>query len=126
MQIPIHNNKKSLSQVSLNTTQAKSFGALYISEPEVQRLVIKNLNPKDFEKLKNLTRENLKNPVDAFISSKNGRTLTAKIYCPYFIKNFKEYYKQVPFFESKIAFISRIAKKINEYKNTIENSLKTQ
>ena len=119
MQIPIYNNKKSLSQVSLNTTQAKSFGALYISKPEVQRLVIKNLNPKDFEKLKNLTKENLKNPVDAFISSKNGRTLTAKIYCPYFIKNFKEYYKQVPFFESKIAFISRIAKKINEYNKII-------
>ena len=122
MNIQVNYNYNQI-QLSSNSIQKQSFSAIYIYETEVQRLVLKNIKTKDFEKLKTITQENLKNPIDAFISSKNGKTLTAKIYCPYYIKNFKENYKQIPFFESKIAFISRMSKKINEYKQIVEKSL---
>ena len=58
------------------------------------------------------------NPVNAYTGLDKNR-LTAKIFCPYGLKNFKENYKQITFFESNLNFIKRIANKCEEYKSQL-------
>ena len=70
---------------------------------------------KEITGLKEILIKQNNNPVNAYIGLDKDR-LTAKIFCPYRLKNFKENYKQIPFFESNLNFVKRIAKKCDEYK----------
>lgn len=99
-----------------------NFQAVVIPENIVRKKILKNLSEKEIIGLKEVLIKQKNNPVNACIGLDKNR-LTAKIFCPYQLKNFKENYRQIPFFESNLNFIKRIAKKCNEYRSQIDYML---
>ena len=97
-----------------------NFQAIVIPESIVRKKILKNLAENEITSLKEILIKQNNNPVNAYIGLDKDR-LTAKIFCPYRLKNFKENYKQIPFFESNLNFVKRIAKKCDEYKAQLNN-----
>ena len=99
-----------------SSVYSPSFGTVYVTDIKAQRVIRKNLNKKRLESLKKIMQEQQNNPVHAFISIGNGGRLQAKVFCPYRLRNFKEYYKQRPIIESYFSFLKRIVKVTDKYK----------
>ena len=104
-----------------NSKSSQSFKGLHVTNPKVQKLLLKSLDNKQIETLSNIVRNQENNSVHILLDSKNGQTLNASFFCPYRIKNFKTEYKQFPIIESKMHFIKRVAKTANKYKEQIKN-----
>ena len=92
-----------------------NFKSIIIPESIARNKILKNLAEKEITSLKEILIKQKNNPVNAYFGLDKNR-LTAKLFCPYRLKNFKENYKQIPFIESNINFVKRIAKKCDEYK----------
>lgn len=84
--------------------------------------ILEGLKEKDLLGLKDILIKEQSNPVNALVKMDKNK-LTAKLECQYRLKNFKANYSQVPFFESNISFIKRIAKKCDEYKSQLVDIL---
>ncbi len=95
-----------------------NFQSIIIPESFVRKKILKNLAENEITGLKEILIKQKNNPVNAYIGLDKNR-LTAKIFCSYRLKKFKENYKQNLFFESKLNFIKRIAKKCDEYKSQL-------
>lgn len=95
-----------------------NFKSIIIPECVTRKKILKNLGEKELLNLKEILIKQKNNPVNAYISLDKNR-LTAKIFCPYRLKDFKENFSQIPFFESNLNFIKRIAKKCDEYKSQL-------
>lgn len=113
-------NIKKVSYTS-NSKSSQSFKGLHVTNPKVQKLLLKSLDNKQIETLSNIVKNQENNSVHILLDSKNGQTLNASFFCPYRIKNFKTEYKQFPIIESKMHFIKRVAKTANKYKEQIKN-----
>lgn len=105
-------------QILNSKSNNTSFSAIIVPEKNVRAKILLGLNNNKLKQLQTNLVEQQANPVDAFITSENNR-LKAKISCGYRLKNFKEYYKQIPFFESNIKFLNRIIKRCNEYQKQL-------
>lgn len=104
-----------------NSKSSQSFKGLHVTNPKVQKLLLKSLDNKQIKTLSNIVRNQENNSVHILLDSKNGQTLNASFFCPYRIKNFKTEYKQFLIIESKMHFIKRIAKTADKYKEQIKN-----
>ena len=72
-----------------NSKSSQSFKGLHVTNPKVQKLLLKSLDNKQIETLSNIVRNQENNSVHILLDSKNGQTLNASFFCPYRIKNFK-------------------------------------
>lgn len=99
-----------------------NFQAIIISESIVRKKILKNLAEKELNNLKEILINQQTNPVNAFIRIDKNK-LTASLHCEYRLKDFKENYRQIPFFESNLNFIKRVTKKCNEYRSQIDYML---
>lgn len=104
-----------------NSTSQLTFKGIHVTDPDVQKLLLTRLNPKQLGELSGLLKEQEDNSVHVFIDSKNGKRLEASMFCEYRIQDFKTEYKQRPFFESKLNFIKRVVGIANEYKKQIKD-----
>ena len=98
-----------------------TFKELHVINPEVQKLLLTELKPKQLGILSELIKEQQNNSVHILLNSKNGKQLNASLMCMYRLQNFKTKYKQIPVLESKIHFIKRVAEIANGYKKQIND-----
>ena len=108
-------------KINLLNKNNTNFESIIVSESATRNKILKNLTEKEIINLKNILIKQKNNPVNAYIGLDKNR-LTARLQCEYRLKDFKENYKQIPFFESSLNFIKRIAKICDKYKkqyNTI-------
>ena len=98
----------------------KAFKAIIVPDKTIRTKIVQGLKKKQIKELTTDLIKQQSNPVDAFINAKSNR-LSAKLYCPYRLKNFKENYTQIPFFESNLGFLKRIIKKCDEYKSQLKD-----
>ena len=96
-----------------------NFRAIIVPKEKNLAKIVKSLSNEELIEFKNILLEQQHNPVIAFIDSNKYKQLTAKLYCSYYLKDFKEKYTQKFLIESKFDFIKRIAKICNEYKNQL-------
>lgn len=96
-----------------------NFRAIIVSKEKNLSKIIKSLSNKELIEFKNILQEQQHNPVIAFIDINKYKQLTAKLYCSYYLKNFKEKYSQKFLIESNFDFIKRIAKACNEYRKQL-------
>lgn len=102
-------------KVSLLSKNNTNFKSIIVPDKIVSARILKNLDERKLIDLKNVLIKQKSNPVNAYIGLDKDR-LTASLQCEYRLKDFKEKYKQIPFFESNLNFVKRIAKKCDEYK----------
>lgn len=108
-----------LFEHQLNTAGYSTFGAIIVPKDEVRSRILRSFNENQLKVLKRDLLEQQNNPVNAIID-RGLLGLKAKIWCEYRLKNFKEDYMQIPFFESNENFLKRIITKCNEYKNQLD------
>ena len=99
-----------------------NFKSIIIFDNDARTRILNSLDKKGIVNLKNILIKQQSNPVNAFIGIDKNK-LTASLHCEYRLKDFKENYRQIPFFESNLNFIKRIAKKCNEYRSQIDYML---
>lgn len=104
-----------------NNSSQPAYKGLHVMDPKVQKQLLTTLNPKQLNNLSKIAKSQEDNSVHILLDSKNGKQLNASLYSPYRIKDFKTEYKQVPFLESKMHFIQRVANTANKYKQQIKN-----
>lgn len=109
-------------KISLSGQNNTNFKSIIVPDKIVSVKILKNLDEKRLIDFKNVLIKQKSNPVNAYIGLNKNR-LTATLHCEYRLKDFKENYKQIPFFESNLSFIKRIAKKCDEYKAQLKNVL---
>ena len=98
-------------------------GGMGVLDRNAQHIIEKKCNAKQFQELKDIFYSQVNDKVFCFIyASKNKKRLEARIQCPYFIVNFKEYYKQIPIFESTFGFIKRMSKRMNKYRAQLQKA----
>lgn len=102
-----------------HTNNRITFGTIVVPEEDVRSNILHKLNEKQLKKLKVDLIHQQSNPVNAVIY-KNNKHLTAKLYCQYRLKNFKDKYTQYPIFESNINFVKRILKICSDYKKQLK------
>ena len=112
------------SGMQINSIQASSynrqnFDRMYLPL-ETQRTIIRSINKEQREDIQNAIYEQANNPVSVWFYNETPRRLGARVICPYFIKNFKEYYKQIPVFESNYRFVKRMEKRANDYRAILD------
>ena len=96
------------------------FGVIKIGDKKARRMVTKELSHAHLSEFKDISLSQEKNVVNAFIySSKNCNKLEARIIAPCKLTDFEKFYKQRRMFESRIAFIRRVAKQLNKYKEQL-------
>ncbi len=105
-----------------NQTKQQAFNGLHVVKPNVQKMLLTDLNNKHVGMLSKFIKEQENNSVHILLDSENGKSLKASLMCEYRMYNFKTEYKQVPFLESKIHFIKRIVETANKYKTQIKNA----
>ena len=82
---------------------------------------------KQLTELKSIVEKQKDNVVNCFIyKSESGNNLEARFMCGYFINGFKEYYKKIPVFESKLGFIRRLSAQMDKYREQLKNSAREQ
>ena len=91
-----------------NSKSSQSFKGLHVTNPKVQKLLLKSLDNKQIETLSNIVKNQENNSVHILLDSKNGQTLNASFFCPYRIKNFKTEYRYC--FETIIEKLSALEK----------------
>ena len=96
-----------------------AFNAIIVPDDSVRKNLLKGLNFDELNEIKNVFLQENQNPVCAYIHKNDFSQLTANLYCPYYLKNFKENYKQIPLFESKLGFIKRIANICEKYREQL-------
>lgn len=106
----------------INNEYKNSFTSLSIIDKELRYKVWINATKKQKKQLIDMWNEERENPVHAVIYSSKYGHLRARVMCLKFLVNFKEYYKQIPVFESKFSFIKRIANVIHEYNERLNNA----
>lgn len=110
----------------LNSKYGSSFKSMHVYDQEARKLILKSVNTKQLEELKDIFYKQADNQVFCFIfTSKNKKHLEARIMCRYFINNFKEYYKQIPIFESKFHFVKRMSEQMDKYQAILDKAQKT-
>ena len=107
------------SDFKIQNSKRSSFRAIIVPDPQAQQIIYKYFNKKQINSMKKLLEEQKENPVHVFFTAKTKKRLQAKVYCPYFIKDFKEIYTQRPIIESAFGFVKRVLKKIEVYKNIL-------
>lgn len=105
--------------IRLDKKNNTSFGKIVFPDEDIRKKILKGLTENQLDSLKKGLLNQQNNPIHAIIGQ-NKCGLNAKIFCEYRLKNFKEYYRQIPFFESNINFIKRIIKKCDEYKKQLD------
>ena len=91
-------------------------GGMRVFDKDARSIILKKCNDKQFLELKDIFKNQQNDKVFCFIyTSKNKKRLEARVMCTHFIKNFKEYYKQIPVFESTFGFIKRMSKRMDKY-----------
>lgn len=108
-------------QTSETSMSQPTFNGLHVINPMVQKLLLTSLNSKELETLSDLTQRQQNNSVHIFLDSINEKRLKASLMCSYRLQDFKTKYKQIPFLESKLHFIKRVANAADKYKKQIEN-----
>ena len=99
-------------------------GGIGVFDLDAQQLILRNCNSKQLEELQEILQKQKNDKVFCFIytSKKNKKRLEARIMCTHFINNFKEFYKQIPFFESTFGFIKRLSKQMDKYKAQLQQA----
>lgn len=110
--------------MKINSVQASSynrqnFGRIYMPL-EIQHTIIRSITKEQREDIQNAIYEQAANPVSVWFYNETPNRLGARVTCPYFIRNFKEYYKQIPVFESNYRFVKRMEKRANDYKAILD------
>ena len=111
--------------ISISKSQYTPYfqGGIGIFDSNAQQMIMKNCNNKQIEELKEILRKQQNDKVFCFIyTDKNKKHLEARFQCTHFINNFKEFYKQIPFFESTFGFIKRMSKRMNKYKKILQDA----
>ena len=102
-----------------NQKQENSFKSFGTVNKELSDSIMQSVNKKQKKQLIELYQREQENPIDAIIYSRYG-FLRARLSCPRFIVGFKEFYKQIPLFESKFSFIKRVADVIHGYNERLK------
>lgn len=98
-------------------------GGMCVYSLDAQKMIMKKCNAKQIEEVKDIFKKQINDKVFCFFyPSKNKRKLEAKIMCTHFIRNFKEYYKQIPVFESTFGFIKRMSKRMDKYRAQLQKA----
>ena len=98
-------------------------GGIGCFDSVAQQIILKNCSAKQLEEMKDIFKKQKNDKIFCFIySSENKKRLEARIMCTHFLKNFKEYYKQIPIFESTFGFIKRMSKQMDKYKEQLQKA----
>ena len=110
-----------INPISNSQYKPSIHGGFGIFDPAAQKMILKNCNTKQLEELEDIFLKQRNDKLFCFIyTSKNKKRLEARMMCTHFIKNFKEFYKQIPFFESTFGFIKRMSKQMDKYKSQLQ------
>jgi len=105
-------------QINTNNRTNQSFGGIKLMGGAEDTLR-KVLKPADWIQLDKIAKEQEKNTVDVYLFGHNGGKLMGRIIPNNSNFKDKDYY-QLPFFESTIKFIDKMAKKANIVKEKID------
>lgn len=96
-------------------------GGMYVYDLYARLNILLECSDKQKEELKDIFIKQQNDRLFCYIysSKKNKNRLEARIMCTHFIKNFKEFYKQIPIFESTFGFIKRMSKRMDKYKDQL-------
>ncbi len=109
-----------VNSISNSEYKQSFYGGIGVFDTDAQQMILKNCSAEQIEKLKDIFVKQKNDRLFCFIYlSKNKNRLEARIMCTHFIKNFKEYYKQIPIFESTFGFIKRMSKRMDKYKDRL-------
>ena len=105
-------------QINMSNRTNQSFGGIKLmsgAEDTLRRV----FKPTDWVKLDKIAKEQENNTVDVYLFAHNGNKLMGRIISKNSNFKDKDYY-QLPFFESTIKFIDKMAKKANIVKEKID------
>lgn len=105
-------------QINMNNRTNQSFGSIKLmsgAEDTLRRV----FRPIDWVQLDKIAKEQANNTVDVYLFGRDGSKLMGRIIPNNSNFKNKDYY-QLPFFESTIKFIDKMAKKANIVKEKID------
>ena len=98
-------------------------GGMGVFSTDAQEMILKSCNAKQLQELKDIFQKQLNDKLFCFIFlSKNKKWLEAKFQCTHFINNFKDSYRQIPVFESKLGFIKRMSRRMDKYRAQLQKA----
>ena len=112
-----------VSPISNSQYKPSFYGGMGVLDKNAQHIIENKCNANQFQQLKDIFYSQINDKVFCFIyASKNKKRLEARIQCMYFIRNFQEYYKQIPIFESTFGFIKRMSNRMDKYRAQLQKA----